>query len=94
MAKTLGERLENLIRDPNITQEQLALFEERLLQNRNYIDSKTYKSWFLFIIVSSTWILIQSKSINKLSFFGIEFIDLSILLLILPPIAAYFYYCI
>lgn len=45
-----------------------------------------------FAFTTAVWFFIKSATISKLSFFGLEFEELSLLMLVLPPIAAFCFY--
>lgn len=92
MIEKLQQNMIELFNDSEITTEQLAFFENKIWENRSQLESKFLKSFLLFIVVSVTWFMIKSTSIEKLSVFGMEFEEFNILLLILPPIAAFLYY--
>lgn len=92
MVNSLRERLTDLIHDPEITKEQPVVFEERIRGNGKIVESRIMKSLFFLVVASAIWFLIKSAAINKLSFFGVEFEDFSVPLIVLPPIAAFFYY--
>lgn len=92
MIEKLQQNMIELFNDPEITTEQLAFFENKIWENRSQLESKFLKSFLLFIAVSVTWLMIKSTSIEKFSVFGMEFEEFNILLLILPPIAAFLYY--
>lgn len=86
--------MKDISQDAKITQEQFVFFEKRLWENSKLIESKLMKSIFFFVATSVVWFIIKSATINKLTFFGLEFEELSVPLLMLPPIASYFYYSI
>lgn len=92
MDETLHNLMYNLIKDPETTNEQLMFFEERLWKNQTLSESKLMSSLFFSVIALTIWFIIKSANIEKLSFLGMEFTELSIPLLALPPIAAFFYY--
>ena len=88
----LADKVIEVILDSDTTKEQLEFFEERLQKNVVLSDSKSMKSIYSCFIAFFAWLIIKTAMINKLSFFGIEFIDLSMPLIVLPPIVASFYY--
>jgi hypothetical protein len=92
MVKDLDKRMIKIMQESKVTQEQLIFLEERLREGADKTNSNLMKSLFLFIIVSAAWFMIKSAIIKKLNFFGMEFEELSIPLLLLPPIAAFLYY--
>lgn len=92
MIKTVRERITELITDPEISDEQLEFFEKRLWENQVHSESKSMKFLFFFAVTTAIWFFIKSAAISKVSFFGLEFKELSILMLVLPPIAAFCFY--
>ena len=92
MIENLQENIIKLFNDSEITTEQLAFFEKKMWENRSQLESKFMRSFLLFIVVFVIWFMIKSASIKKLNVFGMEFENFSILLLIIPPIAAFLYY--
>lgn len=92
MIKNVQERITELITDPEVSDEQLEFFEKRLWENQVYSESKSMKFLFFFAFTAAVWFFIKSASISKLSFIGLEFEELSIPMLVLPPIAAFCFY--
>lgn len=92
MVYLLNERMKELIHDPDITDEELIQFEERIRENGKLAESKLFRSLFFLVVASAIWFLIKLTAISELSFLGVKIEELSILLLMLPPIAAFFYY--
>jgi hypothetical protein len=92
MVTTLNTLMNDLIKDPDTTNEQLVFFEERLWKNQTLSESKSWRSLVFSFVTLTVWFIIKSTTLDKLSFLGMEFTQLSIPLLVLPPISAFFYY--
>jgi len=88
----IQDKMTEVIEDSTTTKEQLEFFEKRLRENLIIAQSKTMKSLFFFIIVSIAWLVIKSALIKKVSIFGMEFEEFGLPVLIIPPIAAFFFY--
>jgi hypothetical protein len=84
--------MNELINDPDITPDELIQFEERIRENGKLAESKSYRYLYLIVVTSTLWFLIKSTAINKLIFFSAEIEELNPLLLMLPPVVAFFYY--
>lgn len=92
MGKTSKDLITEVIQDSDTTKEQLEFFEERLQKNEALSDSKSMKSIYSCFITFFVWLIIKTAMINKLNFFGMEFVDFTMPLIMLPPIVAFFYY--
>jgi hypothetical protein len=92
MVYLLNKQMNELIHDSDITPEELIQFEERIRENGKLAESKSFKSLYLLAVVSTIWFLIKLTVINKIFIFNAEINELSPLLLMLPPMAAFFYY--
>lgn len=94
MIKNIDTRMEEIFQEYTIPQDQFEFLENRLWEISKIIESKVMKSIFSFFATSIVWLIIISPTINKLTIFGLEFEDFNVPILLLPPIASYFYYTI
>ena len=88
----IQDQIKDVIEDSTTTKEQLDFFEKRLRENLIIAESKIMKSLFFFIIFSIAWLVIKFALIKKLSIFGMEFEEFGLPLIIIPPVAAFFFY--
>jgi hypothetical protein len=92
MTESLDERVKKTLDDPTITDEQIARFEDILRDNSCRSGTQAMRSLLLFIIFTIVWLLVRSSYIQKFTISGIEINDPQLLLIIIPPMAAFIYY--
>jgi len=62
------------------------------MENVTLSDSRSMKSMVFLIITFASWFVIMSAKVKEINFLGMEFTDLGIPLLVLPPISGFFFY--
>jgi len=62
------------------------------MENVTLSDSKSMKSMVFFIITFTSCFVIMSAKVKEIQFLGMEFTDISVPLLVLPPLGGFVFY--
>jgi uncharacterized integral membrane protein len=90
--KTLPQRLDEVLGDPELTSEQATFFEKALRDTFTNAQDRANKSIYLFLLFAAAWFLIRNSAVAKFQLFGLQFERIDSVLLLLPAIAGAFFY--
>lgn len=90
--KTISTRLGEVLNNSNTLPDYLESFEELLRKNLERVDQKSTASIFLFASLTAIWTLLRVSGVQKVSIFGMEVPNISMIIVGLPTVAAYAYY--
>jgi hypothetical protein len=91
--KTVRDRMEAALNhESGMGDDRIVLFDRKLRENLLKSSSGQWRSLSIVITTLAVWAVIAAQGVETIDFLGMTFKNLAIPLVVIPPIAAFFYY--
>lgn len=92
MHKITAEKLNQLIKDNTLDVDELKSYSNILRENSEKSSQQMNTSYFTFLVISLTWVLLKLSLIKNVSFYEFDFKNIDLVLLFLPLLSAFTFY--